>query len=131
MGDSRFNPRSPAYKGELPDLLIGAKLGTVTEPNAEFMMKLTAWRNDPLNASKEAPEPAEGEWDAVVYLIGELTRPSAMIDRHKWPHGEAPIGELFRMPFAEYVQAIEARCPAVRADVAPLQLEAPGGGIIS
>lgn len=129
MGASRFNPRSPAYKGDLPDLLIGAKIGVVTEPNAEFVMKLAAWRADPLNDGLELL-PAEGEWDAVFYIIGELTRPSAMVDRHKWPHGETPLGELLRMPFEEFVQRIELACPNVRADAAPA-IEGPSGGIIS
>ena len=130
MGASRGNPRSPAYKGALPDLLIGAKLSVVTQPNAEFQMKLQAWRNDPLNAGKDPPTPKEGEWDAAVVIIGEMTRPTALKDRMHWPHGEAIISELFTMPFEEFVQRIELECPQVRADAPPV-IEAPSGGIIS
>lgn len=130
MGQSRFNPRSPAFKGTLPDLLIGAKISVVTQPNAEFQMRLQAFRDDPLNAGKEQPVPKEGEWDAAVVIIGELTRPSAMKDRLKWPHGEAMLAEILTMPFEEFVQRIELECPQVRADAPPV-IEAPTGGIIS
>lgn len=131
MGQSRSNPRSPAYKGTLPDLMIGAKVGVVTEPNVAFVLRLQAWQADTLNAGKDPPTPTEGEWDAVVYLIGEMTRPIALKDRLHWPHGEAQIAELLRMPFEEFTGRIEMACPHVRADAAPVIETPPAGRVIS
>lgn len=121
MGESRSNPLSPAYRGELPKVMLGGTVRVAVEASAEFMMRLQAWRDDPVNAGKDGPEPKEADTDCVFYLVGSLVRPSHLFrdDRSKWPAGEAKMGEIFRLPYLEFVQRIELDNPHMRAATEP------------
>lgn len=116
MGDSKVNILSPSYAGNLPEALIGGRISVAVEPSADFLIRVGLWQNDPVNLGKDPPSPKESDCDAVFYLAGDLVIPSALIkDRDKWPSGSAKMGELFRLPYPEFVQRIQLENPHLRA----------------
>lgn len=125
MGASRHNPLSPAYAGPIPDELIGASITVSVEMSPEFMMRVAAFQNDPINAGHPPPNPTADDAHAVFFITGKLVRPSALIpDRSKWPSGEAKIHEILRCKYSEFIEAIEASNPHLKAS----QVEAPADG---
>jgi hypothetical protein len=116
LGQSRNNPLSPAYNGDLPDELVGAKVTMQVEMAAEFQLRVAMWQQDPLNLGQEPPfKPGPDDVRAAFYITGTLVRPSALIaDRSKWPSGEATMGKLFDMPYSDYIGRIEDANPHLK-----------------
>lgn len=97
MGDARNNPRSPQYTGPLPDVIQGADINWVVEPNAAFLARAKELRD----AGVEGPLACEEhERDVVLYARAAWIVP--MRTTQQYPTSHLAMAELARMPLIDF-----------------------------
>lgn len=103
MGESRSNPRSPAYNGpppKLPDMVPGAVVQGRVIPNEATLKRLQALAE----ANGGQPYPVSSlsvdELDYVAVLCGQWGAPSRLVNG--MPAATIELMELGRMPLAEF-----------------------------
>ena len=106
MGDSRNNPRSPAFVSSNPPRhLVGARLEAVKVPTK-------AWLEAHPN---EDAEPGDEDWEVSIIVIGQYVEPSALVAKDKWVGGEAMVCELFenKIPLSQFAGIIKKANPTL------------------
>ncbi len=97
MGESRMNPNSDQYRGELPDVMPSGELTWIVAPTAAFLEQVKELRA----AGVEGPMRCEEkDQDAVLVPVAVWTVP--LKTSQNWPQSKLQMGELARMPLLEF-----------------------------
>lgn len=103
-GEARGNPRSPQYRGPLPEVVTGVQFQARIQPNLAFMARVEEMRAAGVQPSGQV---AEEDLDVVFVMRGMWTAPTRLSD--KWPQAQFDVTELARMPYVEF-KARAAEC---------------------
>lgn len=102
MGDARNNPRSPQYRGPLPENVIIPEIqpGTVIDP--EWLAA-----NPPVDGVR--PEPPDTAIILQFFLVANWIRPSQLAPREKWPTQKVGLLPLAQLTMAEFKELAAAQ----------------------
>ena len=105
MGEANHNPRSPQYRGPLPDFAIQPVLGYRLTPTA-------AWTeaNKEALAAGDSPEIKPEDCDLQIVACAVMAYPSRLSpDPRTWPQAPEDVGVIATVPFANFKALIDAK----------------------
>lgn len=100
MGESRSNPNSQQFAGQLPDVQPSGFITWVAKPNAAFMEHVKEIRAAGIDGPIRCEE---RDQDAVLVALATWTVP--MKTTREWPQSHLEMAELARMPLPAFKKA--------------------------
>lgn len=101
MGDSRQNPRSPAYTGPLPEFVIDSVIKTSVEPTQEWIDKTKPLFDEARAKGQPMPAVSIPDEDKVIVQRLVTTWTVPMRTASQWPQAQINTKELARTPYLE------------------------------
>lgn len=105
MGDAQFNPRSPQYRGPLPEYIPTVQVDMALAPNNATLA------DHPEYAENPPPNLPPEQTDVIFWLVVPCVFPMHTLAPPQWPRLKTPIAikVLHRMPLVELKAQIDAQ----------------------
>lgn len=108
-GQSKRNPLASDYivgsGPSVPPMKIGCELHPEVVPSQEWLDA------NPADAEGNRPPCPPASCDVRFLIVGTMLLPSNLIHKKDWPFGAAPVAEVHRMPFAQFMLLIVTANP--------------------